>query len=192
MLKIEDVKKLLEKSNIKHKEIENGIVIFKEEEFNHLFQIKQILVTFGISDEDLEQSAEGTIISAKQYDAQKLKMLLSPFYDLEKMEVIDTYHLLVKDLIIDTLNEDEGEVADGSADDLGEVPTDGGASEGFTIEDLASKIDATFPNSDVLIVDDKTIELPATDEMIDYIKSLEDDLKDFDVEITDDKITIKG
>ena len=41
MIKLEDVKKILENSNIKYKEIENGIVILKEERYNYLLSLNQ-------------------------------------------------------------------------------------------------------------------------------------------------------
>jgi hypothetical protein len=192
MIKFEDIKKLLENSNLKFKEAENGLVIFKEDEYNHLFEIKQILRTFGITDNDLTLNDEGTVVNAKQYDSQKLKMLLSPFYPLEKLKVIDPYHLLIQDLFVDTLNEDDGGdvSADGSADDLGEVPTNPEAL--VTIDELADMIDKEFPDVEIVIVDDSTLELPPAEEVIEFLKSIENQLENFDIVITDDKITVKG
>jgi hypothetical protein len=190
MIKIDDIKKLLETSNLKFRETENGLVIFKEEEFNYLFEIRQILKTFGISNDDLTLTDEGTIVNAKQYDAQKLKMLLSPFYPLEKMEVIDPYHLKIKDLFIDTLNEDDSADANGSADDLGDVPTE---PEGIVgIDDLAEVLDKEFPDVEIAIVDDNTLELPTIDEIVEFLKSIESQLENFDITINDDKIIVKG
>jgi intein-encoded DNA endonuclease-like protein len=190
MLKIDDLKKLLENSNLKFKETENGIVVFKEEEYNHLFEIKQILKTFGISDDDITLDTEGTIVNAKQYDAQKLKMLLSPFYPLDKMEVVDPYHLKINDLFIDNLNEGEDLDVNGSADDLGEVPE---APEGLvSIDDLANVLNKEFPDAEIVIISNNEMELPSIPEIIDYLKSIEDQLEKFDIEITDDKIIVKG
>jgi len=190
MLKINDIKKLLENSNLKYKELENGIVILKEEEYNHLFEIKQILTTFGVTNNDITVNEEGTIVNSKQYDAQKLKMLLSPFYELDKMEVIDSYHLLIKGLFIDDINEDNSGDADGSADDLGKVPTEPEAI--VSVDDVANKINSEFPDVDIAIVDDNTLELPVTDEIIDFLKDNENEFENFDIIITDDKIIVKG
>ena len=190
MIKLEDVKKILENSNIKYKEIENGIVILKEERYNYLFEIREILKTFGITNDDLTITEDGTLIKSKQFDSQKLKMVLSPFYPLDKMEVIDAYTLKMVDLIIDSLNED----ADGSADDLGEVPdaTADDEDESLGIDELSQLLDNKFPETDIIIVDDNTLEIPTSDEIVEFLKSIEDKLENFDIEITDDKIIVKG
>ena len=124
-----------------------------------IIKIREILKTFGITNDDLTITEDGTLIKSKQFDSQKLKMILSPFYPLDKMEVIDAYTLKMVDLIIDSLNED----ADGSADDLGDTPEEG---EGIVgIDDLTQIIDSKFPDVEIVIVSDNKMELPTIDEI---------------------------
>ena len=41
-------------------------------------------------------------------------------------------------------------------------------------------------------IDDNTLEIPTSDEIVEFLKSIEDKLENFDIEITDDKIIVKG
>jgi hypothetical protein len=190
MLKIEDIKKLLETSGLDYKEVDNGIIIFKESSFEFLDNMKEILKAFGVKNEDISIVDDGTIVKTKDFSAQKLKIVLSPYYPLEKMEVIDSYTLKIKDLMIDKITESEEVEPNGSADDLGDTPEEG---EGIVgIDDLTQIIDSKFPDVEIVIVSDNKMELPTIDEIIDFLKSIEDQLENFDIEITDNKIIVKG
>ena len=195
MIKIEDLKKLLENSKLKFKETETGLIIFKEDEYNHLFEIKQVLKVFGVKQSDIELTDDGTIVKSKEFDSQKLKMLLSPYFPLENMKVISAFELKLEGLFLD-INED----AEASADDLGEVPTDNSAvvsnddnlNQFEDIEDLAKYLDNKL-NINIAIVDDNTIEIETTDELVEFLNTIENLLENFDVEIYEDitKITKK-
>jgi len=183
MINLNDIKKILEKSNLKYKETINGLIIFKESD-DVIPQIIDVLKTFGVKQDDIVISDEGTLINSKLYDARKLQILLSPYYPLDKLIVKDKYQLLIKDLFIDGLNEG----ADGSIDDLGDTPVD----SIVTIDDLAQLLDNEFPNIEIFIISDNEIELPYSDELVDFFKSIENDLENFEVDIYDDKIIVKG
>jgi hypothetical protein len=117
---------------------------------------------------------------------------------MEKMEVIDTYTLKILDLFIDhidieaekTENSDSVDEADGSIDDLGETPTE--KESIVTVEDLANLIDSNFPEIEVLITSDSTLEMPTIEKLVEFLKSIEPKLDNFDIEITDKKIFVKG
>jgi len=178
MLKMNDIKKILENAGIKFKETDNSIIIFKEDTEED--KIAEILKSFGIDNTQIEIVDEGTIVKSKSNSSQRLKMILSPFYPLEKMEIIDANNLLLKDLYLNIPTNEEG------IDDLGDT----GVSPLGVVE-LAEILDKEFPNIEIVLVDDDEIELPVTDDLIEFLNNIEDKLSNLDVIITDDKIIIK-
>jgi len=196
-LNFNDIKKLVEAdSTLVLKEIPEGLIIKRADGAADVDveEIKVLLSKFGVKPEDLEVNDSGTIVRSKNYNSQKLKMLLAPFYKLGELVIIDEWALLLQDIFLVDVDNSFTEDADGSADDLGEVPTDGARNETIDdIESIAALIDKETNGSvEISIVADDTIEIPFSEDILEFIKNNENTIfASCDVEVTDEVITIR-
>ena len=196
-LNFNDIKKLIETdSTLVLKEIPEGLIIKRADGAADVDveEIKVLLSKFGVKPADLEVVENGTIVRSKNYNSQKLKMLLAPFYKLGELVVIDEWALLLQDIFLMDVDDVVTEDADGSADDLGTVPTDGASNDTLdNIESIAALLDKQANGAvEVRIVADDTVEVPFSEDILDFIKNNENTIfANCDVEVTDEVITIR-
>jgi len=196
-LNFNDIKKLIETdSTLVLKEIPEGLIIKRADGAADVDveEIKVLLSKFGVKPADLEVVENGTIVRSKNYNSQKLKMLLAPFYKLGELVVIDEWALLLQDIFLMDVDDVVTEDADGSADDLGTVPTDGASNDTLdNIESIAALLDKQANGAvEVRIVADDTVEVPFSEDILDFIKNNENTIfANCDVEVTNEVITIR-
>jgi len=191
------------------KEIGEGLIIKRADGSiaPDIQEIITILRQFGVKDSSFEIIDEGTLVESSSYNAQKLKMILAPFYKLGDLKIYSTWKLLLEGIYIveedlksvpGSIDEDDGSVGDGSADDLGQVPNapvsigDTGNIEPLLVDDIANAIDSAFDGKyDIEIVDNNNMSIsPVDDDIVDFIQQNPEMFANADVVISDDIITI--
>ena len=196
-LNFNDIKKLIETdSTLVLKDIPEGLIIKRADGAADVDveEIKVLLSKFGVKPTDLEVVENGTIVRSKNYNSQKLKMLLAPFYKLGELVVIDEWALLLQDIFLVDVDSSVTEDADGSADDLGSVPTDGASNDTLDdIESIAALLDKQTNGAvEISIVADNTVEVPFSEDILDFIKNNDNTIfANCDVEVTNEVITIR-
>jgi len=196
-LNFNDIKKLIEAdTSLILKEIPEGLIIKRADGAADVDveEIKVLLSKFGVKPTDLEVVENGTIVRSKNYNSQKLKMLLAPFYKLGELVVIDEWALLLQDIFLVDVDSSVTEDADGSADDLGSVPTDGASNDTLDdIESIAALLDKQTNGAvEISIVADNTVEVPFSEDILDFIKNNDNTIfANCDVEVTNEVITIR-
>jgi len=203
-INFEDIKKLVESdSSLIIKQIGEGLVIKRADGSvtPDVEEIVTILRQFGVKDSSIEIVDEGTLVESGSYNAQKLKMILAPFYKLGELKVFSTWKLLLKGIYI--VEEDLKSVPEilkeennGSADDLGTVPNGQPNNNknvtAVTIEQIATILDKNFGNecNIEILSDSELIVNPISDELIKFIENNVDLFGDAEIVIDDDNITI--
>jgi hypothetical protein len=186
MINFEYIKSIIEAEGSLSFTESNGMLIIVEEDVSKAqTDVSNILAKFGIRNKDFIVTPEGTKVISKDLTATKLALLLAPFIDKERLELVGTYEILVKGL---ALNITEKDIEEETIDDIEGGEAVVAVQEFLDVESLAKAIDEEF-NCDVNLISNSLVETESKSDIIEYLITNEDKFKNFDIEITSDTIS---